>query len=218
MTLLRNFVQLGLISALMIATASDVYAQSRRRGTYTDSTTTNSSPSYYSGGGNTGRMAVSGGLGFYGAHGAQYVEGNNNDGPKLSGLFGLGGDFEYFLAEDMSVGGIFRYYSTSDSFSGAEFTDTFMTLGGIVRAHLFETTSWTGGLTTGLGMLTGSSKSGSTTVNSGTAFGFYFGLHALYKINPNLAVGVENLRMIALGDKANGWPLSDYFAKARFMF
>ncbi|MEQ1877442.1 MAG: hypothetical protein ABL958_12420 [Bdellovibrionia bacterium] len=223
--MLKNLFGFSLAITLIVTFALDAGAQTRRRstGTYTDSTSY-SSPTTTSSGGMAGRMSASGALGFFGTNGGTITANNAATGqPTLSGFFGLGGDFDYFMSDDWSVGGIFRYYSSSDSAAfgsagNAEYTDTLMTIGGTVKAYVFDTTHWQGNITTGLGMVTAQVKAGSNSVDSGTSFGFYWGLTLLYKMSSDMAFGVENMRMIALGSSLNGWPLSDYMLKARFMF
>jgi hypothetical protein len=207
---------------LLLVFTFEASAQSRRRRTTYDSgtsysdTSTTSSSSISSGGGNAGRMAVGGGIGFYGSGGATYVQGTSTASPALTGMFGLGGDFDYYLADDFSVGGVFRYYSTSDTVNSTEYSNTLMTIGGIARAHVFETANWSGNISTGFGMLSATVKSGNSTVDPGTNFGLYFGLATFYKFSSSMHIGFENLRMMGLGTATNGWPLSDFFIKARF--
>ena len=169
-----------------------------------------------------GSNAVSVGLGFFGNGGAFLASSNNTRSQTLSGLFGLGGDFEHFIQPDTSIGAIFRYYNTSDSLpSGAgtaDATETLMTLGGLLKAYLLTTPNWDGYLSTGLGYVAATAKLGTGATVDPSGFGFYLGFGALYKWNSDIAFGFENLRMIALGDKINGWPLNDFLLKARFAF
>jgi hypothetical protein len=210
----------SLVVLLALTFSTNANAQSRRSrntGTYTDSTSYTSSTS--SSGGNTGRMAASGALGFYANGGVAITANNAMTGVMpLSGLFGLGGDFDYFTAEDISIGGIFRYYSTADTAGPTEYTATAMTLGGIIRAYVFDTTHWSGNIGAGLGMLSTQAKVGGTSIDSGTGFGFYYSMTLLYKMSGDMAFGIENLRAIGLGSALNGWALSDYMGKIRFMF
>lgn len=204
----------SLVMLLVVSFATDASAQSRRSrssGTYTDSTSYTSSTSS---GGNTGRMAVSGALGFFGGN-AVVTANNTQTGQTLTGLFGLGGDFDYYMAEDLSVGAIFRYYSTADTVGPAEITNSAMTLGGTIKAYVFDTTNWQGSFMGGLGMLSSQIKSGGTSVDSGMGFAFYFGTTLMYKWSSSMQFGIENLRAFAIGSANNGWALNDYMAKVR---
>ena len=201
---MKSFLKYVSVLLLMLVLATPALAQRR-------------SGSPYGGGGSEGRSAISGALGFYGpGDGSVYNSTNGLTQMGLSGLFGLGADYDYFIGEDISVGGLFRYYSTSDSFSGSDATDTLMTLGGTVRAHLIETTNWSGNVSSGLGIVNPTAKRGNTTIDPGMNFGFYLGMTLLYKLNPDMHLGIENLRAFGLGDKINGWLLSDYMVKLRF--
>jgi hypothetical protein len=203
---MNSILKYALVIPLALALSAPAFAQ---RSAYSTSSSS------------SGRMAISGALGFFGSNGGVLF--NDPNGPTLmalSGLFGLGGDFDYYIRDDISIGGLFRYYSTSDTMGG-EYTDTVMTLGGTVRAHIIDTTSWSGNVSTGLGILNPTSKrpsgaNSTTTTDPGMNFGFYFGMTILYKLNPDMHLGFENLRAIGLGDKVNGWVLSDYMVKLRF--
>lgn len=206
-------ISLSILTIAVVIMASSVsLAQTRR---YSPSGTTSTS---------SRNMAISGALGFYAPGGAVYtgkIGGTDSvQSPNVSGLFGIGADFDYWINSDFSVGGLFRYYSTSDTAGASEFTNRLLTIGATAKAYLIDTNSWDGYFTTGLGIISPSWKQTSGTVTQeldvSMGFGFYFGMGVLYKINPTLGVGVENLRMVAVGEKINGWPLSDYMFKVRF--
>jgi hypothetical protein len=205
--------KLILFVPMLLSLSSSAFAQTtHRKSTYSEPTksvfTSSSSD-------NAGRMAVSGALGFYGGEG--FYTANNSQAPTtISGLFGFGGDFDYYLYDDLSIGGLLRYYSTSDSVNGDDRTNTLLTLGGTVRAHIIETSHWSANLATGLGILNGTVKQGSTTYDPGSTFGLYFGTTLLYKFSSQLAFGIENMRMMGLGSNVNGWPLNDFMFKVRF--
>ncbi len=215
--MLKKIVLQFVIFSLLAFICIQAQAQSRRSSIYTDSAT----PSYVSttASGKAGRMAISGGLGFFGDNGG-FVTANNNAVSMvgLSGLFGLGADFDYFAHNDVSVGGLFRYYNTSETIASTEYSATVMTIGGTVKAYVFDTDHWEGNFTTGLGFINATAKQGATTAESGMTFGFYFGTSIFYKHSHDLAFGVENLRVLGLGDKLNGWVVSDLMFKARFMY
>ncbi|MGE3974642.1 MAG: hypothetical protein AB7F59_08965 [Bdellovibrionales bacterium] len=171
--------------------------------------------------------AVSGALGFYSPGNTTWSGTANGTGsivtPTVSGMFGIGGDYEYIWKPDVTFGGIFRYYSTSDSSnsSGTNIEETvkLWTLGGMMKAYA-HTESWTGYLGTGIGAISPSLKrvTGTTTVDTEVSMGFglYMAMGLLYKFNDQMAFGVENLRAMGLGEKINGWPINDFMFKGRF--
>lgn len=141
----------------------------------------------------------------------------------LSGIFGIGGDYEYMVKSDIGVGGLFRYYSTEDSGGDSTQSLTFKTstvlLGPIVRAYLINTDSWMAAITTGITSINASYKvvAGSTTndYNPTMHFGWIMGWNLFYKFDSKLAFGIENLRVLAVGDKINGWAVDDFMFKVR---
>jgi hypothetical protein len=177
--------------------------------------------------GSSGKSAVSGALGFF-ASGIGTVSDNNNhvQEASLSGAFGIGGDYEYFLDSDISVGALLRYYNTSDTLANVNFTNTLTSVGGIVRAYLLDTRHWVFATTGGLGFTDESVKvnpntgnfNASFTADSGMTLGLYLGMSIQYKLTSTVVLGVENLRILGLGrGRLNGWVLSDYMAKVGFL-
>lgn len=172
----------------------------------------------------SGQKAVSGVFGFFSSGLGTISDSDNSGNSTLSGLFGLGGDFDYFIDSDISVGAILRYYSTTDSLNHTDYTNTLTTLGGVLRAYLVDTRNWSFVGTTGLGLTGATVKSSpanpnnAKSVDSGMGFGLYLGMGVMYKLNSTTRVGVENMRILGLGDRLNGWVLSDYMAKATFFF
>ncbi len=168
----------------------------------------------------------SGLLGFYGMGATNYqakvgsTESNLTPVP-LSGLFGLGLDYEYLWKEHITFGGLFRYYSTSDSSTNgtpAVITDnktSVMSLGGIVRTYM-DSEDFKFFVGTGLGILSVSYTSGTNSYDIPMGFGFYLDAGALYKVNDQLSIGVETLRALAVGEKINGTPIVDYMIKGRY--
>lgn len=173
--------------------------------------------------GGSHQHAFSGGLGFYGMGATNYqakVSGADvNVSPApLSGLFGLGLDYEYILKDHLTVGGLFRYYSTSDSLGTGTTVDTkttVLSLGGIVRGYM-DAEDFKFFLGTGLGILSITYNSGPTSYDIPMGFGFYIDGGVLYKINDQFSLGIEHLRALAVGDKINGTPIADYLIKGRF--
>ncbi|MGZ3722660.1 MAG: hypothetical protein ACXVA9_07020 [Bdellovibrionales bacterium] len=173
----------------------------------------------------SGQKAVSGVLGAFSSSIGTISDNDNSASSNLSGFFGLGGDFDYFIDSDMSVGAIFRYYSTSDTLSHTDYTNTLMTTGGVFRAYLLDTRHFSFIGTTGLGLTQGTVKQSppapgkSVSVDSGMTLGLYMGMTCQYKLNSNMRIGVENLRILGLGrGRLNGWVLSDYMAKFTYLF
>jgi hypothetical protein len=174
--------------------------------------------------------AASGAIGFYSPG---YTSWNGTQGgnthsinPKSSGLFGVGGDYEYIYKPDLTIGGIFRYYSTGDNIGNGtattnEETVRIWTLGAMVKAYA-SSEDWLGYVGTGLGVLAPTYKlqTGGTTVDYdiNTGFGFYFAMGLQYKVNKQMSFGIENLRAMGLGEKINGWPINDFMFKGRFTF
>lgn len=166
-----------------------------------------------------GTKAVSGAFGFFSSGLGHISEGPNSANSNLSGLFGFGGDFDYFIKPTMSAGAILRYYNTTDSIASVDRKDTLLTIGAVFRAYLIDTNEWSFVATTGLGMVDAKVKSSpGNTVDSDTAFGAYMGMGVFYKCTSSVRVGVENLRILGLGEHVNGWVLSDYMGKVTVLF
>lgn len=163
-----------------------------------------------------GTMMLSGGLGFFSSSLGWVSDSDNAMTSNLSGFYGVGGDFDFFLDSDVSAGAILRYYNTTDTVAKVEYTNTLMTIGGVFRGYLVDTNHWSLVGTTGAGLVDASVKRASTNVSSGMGIGLYFGMGIFYKLNRTIMVGVENFRVLGLGDKLNGWVLSDYMVKASF--
>ncbi len=174
----------------------------------------------------SGQHAVSAALGIYSPGAALYtakINGNDaSERPGVSGLFGIGGDYEYIVAPDLTVGGFFRYYSSSDSTTqNNEQKVSAWTLAGQVRAYL-PTEHWLPYLGAGLGMVSASLKNSSNgnsqDYDPSATIGLNMAMGLLYKVDERVAFGVENLRVWALGEKTNGMPINDFMFKGRFVF
>lgn len=203
-----------------------VRAETVKKKPYARSTTSDYSSSSSSYG--SPMHAVSGLFGFYAPGWTTYTGNSSATGtpvsvnPKSSGFFGIGGDYEYLYRSDLSFGALLRYYSTGDTYGST--TDEslgLLTIGGFVKANA-ELNDWNPYVMTGLGIISPTYKTttagATTTVDISMGFGFYFGMGMLYKINSQLSVGVENLRMVAVGEKINGTPICDYMLKGRYTF
>jgi outer membrane protein W len=204
-------------AAAVVALASTADAQSRRV----------SAPDYRGG---TAQHAISGAFGFYGAGAATlYAKINNSDqttSPRASGFFGIGGDYDYLYADDLSFGALFRYYSTSDSFetSGGgqvEEKDSAWTLAAMAK-YYFPSEHFIPYFGAGLGVVSATVRRSvngqSSDYDPAATIGFNMSMGILYKINSQMSFGVENLRVLALGEKLNGRPIDDFMFKGRFTF
>jgi hypothetical protein len=166
-----------------------------------------------------GSKAVSGAFGFFSSSLGQISEGKDAKYSDLSGLFGFGGDFDYFIKPTMSAGAILRYYYTTDSIAGVDRKDSLLTMGAVFRAYLIDTNDWSFVATGGFGIVDAKVKSSpGTSVDSDLAFGAYMGMGVFYKCTNSVRVGVENLRVLGLGEHVNGWVLSDYMGKVTVIF
>jgi hypothetical protein len=131
-----------------------------------------------------------------------------------SGFFGIGADYEYGLQNDFSVGGLFRYYSSNDTIGTVDHTDTAFLLGGLAHAQFYNTDKWNAYLGSGLTLLKVSAKLSNNGAAAGTyspamTLGIPFAIGLGYKLNDQFTLGIEHLQVLALGDKVNGWPVSD---------
>lgn len=141
---------------------------------------------------------------------------------NVSGFYGIGADYEYGLKNDLSVGGMFRYYSSNDTIGRTDETDTAMLLGGIAHARFLNTDKWAAYLGSGLTLVKVSVKNtpptgGARTYSPPMTLGVPFALGLGYKLNDTMTLGIEHLQVLALGDKVNGWPVSDFMFRFSFM-
>lgn len=202
------------ILASLLAFAVTASAQSRRV-----------SASDYRG---SGQHAISGAFGFYSPGTSLLIDTSKTGGtsqnasPNVSGFFGIGGDYEYLYANDLTFGAFFRYYSTSDSItSSTEQKVSAWTISGMARAYL-HSEHWAPYIGAGLGIVNASvrNSTGGTSVDyePSATIGFNMALGLLYKVNDQIAIGAENLRVFALGEKIQGMPINDFMFKGRFIF
>lgn len=207
-------INIAMVAVLLVSTGA--FAQSKKRPVTSSAPAAQESSYSYSGGSSS--MILSPVFGFYG--GTPTVVGTANGttqshSQNLSGMFGLGADFEMMSKEDFSWGGFFRYYSTSDSIGSTEYKVSLMTLGPLVRGYMnFD--SWLVHFGTGAGIAMMTSKVGSQDISADMSFGVMLSWGAFYKLSSGLHIGVENMKMMGLGEKLNGWILNDFMLKARF--
>lgn len=172
------------------------------------------SPSAYSSE-SSHKHVISPSLGFMGPGQNILVDGNNTGQLTLSGLFAIGGEYEYMLKPDLSVGGFIRYYDTSDSSGGTSLTETAFLLGGLAHAYLIDTNTWQGYVASGLTILNLKQKTGGVSVSPDMGFGIPLVMGLGYKINDQFTLGLEHMQVLALGEKINGWPISDLMIRLR---
>ena len=163
-----------------------------------------------------------GAIGFFGVDYSHIFKDNDNvnNTPSLSGMLNIGGDYEYMLQTDFGVGGLFRYYSTSDDWQNnvtASYSN--WVIGPYARFHFpnrFFDFFFGPGL--GFGNPTGEYKTSATKTNldAGTQLMPFYQMGVLIGISQNLAVGFETMRLLSLGRTINGWVQSDYTFKVRF--
>lgn len=162
---------------------------------------------------------ISPSLGFMGPGANRLDDGTNNNSFMLSGLFGIGAEYEYMWKPDVSFGGFLRYYNTSDSLNsggnGVTVTETAFLIGGLAHAYLIDTATWQGYVASGLTLLNLTDKVGSTSISPNMAFGIPLVVGLGYKINDQFTLGIEHMQVLALGSNVNGWPISDFMVRLR---
>jgi hypothetical protein len=138
---------------------------------------------------------------------------------KMSGLLGIGFDYEYMLKDDFSVGGILRYYQTTDSIAGTKYTDSAFVIGPIVHAYLVNSSHWLGYVGSGFVVMSLKEKQSAggadQTYSPDMAVGLPIVMGVAYKINDLMSAGIEHTQVMALGSDINGWPISDFMLRLR---
>ena len=210
-----------LIPCLLVAFSSESHAKKRK--SEIANSTEFSTPTPSSGtSGSARKLIIGGGLGFFGSSGGlMAVDDKSLAGLNLSGLIGIAAEADFPIREPLFAGAHFRYYTTSDDHKTGTVTTTYReslwTLGGHGKVTFFSEGDFSGTFGFGLGLVSGTSKSGSAEeIAPGIGFGLNHSLEILYRVNANLQVGVENFRLLGLGTGYNGWLLSDFMLKARF--
>lgn len=226
-----------LIVAILTAVSTSVWAQKRSTtssaprasSTAPSSSQTSTHTSTWSSPGkftnDEGSQIFSGALGFVGTNGFNYNVDSTNQGSQaaLSGLFALGAEYEYMFHEDIGLGGLFRYYSTSDDLTtDVKYSYSYWGLGPMARFHIpnnmFDFSFGTGFL---LGAPSGKRepKNGTTTKLDGSVhFLPFINLGVMYKVTSAIAVGVDTTRVMAIGSQLNGLLQEDFMFKVRFHF
>jgi hypothetical protein len=165
-----------------------------------------------------GKHTISPMLGFMGPGTNAVTDNSAAASLTLSGLFAIGADYEYGLKDDFSVGGLFRYYSTNDTVGTTDDTESVFMLGGLAHAKLVNTEHFSAYIGSGLALLQVTVKrtpqnGSSTTFSPGMTLGLPFALGVGYKLNDTMTLGIEHMQVMALGDKVNGWPVSDFMVR-----
>lgn len=125
--------------------------------------------------------------------------------------------------EDFGIGGIIRYYSTSDETrTDIKTSYSYWGLGPIARFH-FPNKKFD--FSFGTGLILGA-PSGKVEPKTGTNTKVDASIHMmpvismgiLYKLTGTVALGFDSTRYLTLGSQINGWLQQDYMLKARFSF
>lgn len=138
---------------------------------------------------------------------------------KMSGLLGIGFEYEYMLKDDFSIGGLIRYYQTTDSIGNTKYTDSAFLLGPIAHAYLVNTSHWLGYVGSGFVVMQLKEKQSAggadQTYSPDMAIGLPIVMGVAYKINDLMSAGIEHTQVMALGSDVNGWPISDFMLRLR---
>jgi outer membrane protein W len=170
------------------------------------------------------RNYVSGALGFL-APGANTLVGTSNNQTvgtsfKASGLIGIGGDYDYMLNKDFSVGGVLRYYSSTATVAAGGNTtvteqDTLFTVGPTAHAYL-PTGDFVPYLGAGLVLMAPSVTSGGNSISITSGMGLMLSMGLLYNVTDAVALGIETVRLTGLSSSINGNLIEDFMLKGRF--
>ncbi len=134
---------------------------------------------------------------------------------QTSGLFALGGDYDYMLNKDFSVGGVLRYYNCSSTILNNSVQNTLFTLGPSVRAYL-PSGNFLPYLGAGFMFMAPSVTSGNVSYSITSGIGLMLSMGLLYNINDGVALGIETMRLTGLSSSINGNLVEDYMLKGRF--
>jgi len=162
---------------------------------------------------------VSGALGAF-TVGNSRLEGDQNGANAaaspvgLSGIAGFGMDFEYRTKSYLGFGGMFRYYSTSDTILQTKFKYSLLVAGPFVKAHLPMKHL---DFSIGAGLVVANpSYTQTTELDADMGFGTDFTIGVLYRYNSHVFFGIENRRIFALGSELNGMLVSDWMLKFQY--
>lgn len=139
----------------------------------------------------------------------------NTTGFTLSGFFGLGGDYDYMLNKDFSVGGVLRYYSVSTTINSQAWQNTLLALGPTVRAYL-PVGAWLPNVAAGLMYLSPGLTQNGTAYTISSGLGLLLSAGILYPLNDSVSLGIEVSRFTGWANSINGNLVDDYMFKGRF--
>lgn len=208
------FRKIGVLFAVVSMTSLTAHAQGRQA--YRNTQSVSSSDVSH-------RNYVSGALGFL-APGANTLVGTANSQTvgtsfKTSGLVGIGGDYDYMLNKDFSVGGMLRYYNCSTTIVANNATateqDTLFTFGPVAHAYL-PMGDFVPYLGAGFELLLPSVTSGGTSISITTGMGLMMSAGLLYNLTDSVALGIETMHLIGLSSSINGTLVEDFMFKGRF--
>lgn len=173
--------------------------------------------------GRAAEMSASVALGFFSAPVA-YLQDEPNTGSNipLSGIIAIGGDFEYHLDKDLALGAYLRYHGTGDDVGpNTEASFSNLALGAMAKGYL-NSRNWAFYYGAGFGITSThyEVEAGTTTTETdpGMTLGPVLVIGGLYPINDKFSIGIENMRIYALGEDTNGEVVSDWTIKGKFNF
>lgn len=207
---------IGFLSALALLVGTQAHAlkKATKTTTTTTTTTTVSSDSVES----EHRHILSPSLGFQGpgSNSLNDDDYTNAASMQLSGVIGVGAEYEYMLKDDFSVGGIVRYYQGTGTIGQQRWTESAFVFGGMAHAYLINTNTWIGYVGSGLTILSLKKKpSGGVAYSPDPALGLPIAMGVAYKFNEKLALGLEHTQILAWSRDVNGWPVSDFMIRLR---
>jgi hypothetical protein len=136
--------------------------------------------------------------------GGQYIQGALGFGP---GGVGLGGDYEIGLPEDLSWGGMLRFYPENTSAAKSKV----MHIGAFLRPHWVKG-SFAFYTNMGAGITTASNTAHSATLITPT-----IGIGTSWALTQNIALSIESLIIYGITDDNFRGPFNqDYMFKMRF--
>ena len=135
----------------------------------------------------------------------------------LSGLAGLGGDFEYMVDYDFGMVATVRYYTLSEEVEDAneDFKLSAFSLGASARFH-YLMKFWNFYFSPGLSFTTASTEYGENESEAALTVAPTLALGVMVAITEAVSLGVENYRVIGMGAALNGTIIDDFMIKARF--
>ncbi len=204
-------IKFSFILAVILMASPMAHAQPRQAYRHVQSVSSSSDVSHHN--------YISGAFGFL-APGANTLVGTVNGAQaqtsfQTSGLFAIGGDYDYMLNKDFSVGGVIRYYSCSSTIMSNAVQDTLFTFGPSAKAYL-PSGDFTPYVGAGFVLLAPGVTSGNNTYSITSGIGLMMSLGIMYNLTDNVALGIETMRLTGLSSSINGNLTEDYMLKGRF--